>query len=131
MLAPSTTRRVLDAFADGFVSPPSTETPGADVLGVLTARELEVFTEMAAGSTNKAIAQRLHPVGDHGQDPCCPGPGQARPPRPHASGDLRLRAGYQAASVVTAPAARRSCVRPTAARSPRGGAAGVTVKGSA
>jgi DNA-binding NarL/FixJ family response regulator len=60
VLAPSTTRRVLDAFADGFVSQPSTETPGADVLGVLTARELEVFTEMAAGSTNKEIAQRLH-----------------------------------------------------------------------
>ncbi|HXP55451.1 MAG TPA: response regulator transcription factor [Streptosporangiaceae bacterium] len=60
VLAPSTTRRVLDAFADGFVSQPPTETPGADVLGVLTARELEVFTEMAAGSTNKEIAQRLH-----------------------------------------------------------------------
>ena len=30
------------------------------MLGALTARELEVFTEMAAGSTNKEIAQRLH-----------------------------------------------------------------------
>ena len=28
--------------------------------GALTARELEVFTEMAAGSTNREIAQRLH-----------------------------------------------------------------------
>jgi DNA-binding NarL/FixJ family response regulator len=60
VLAPSTTRRVLDAFAGGFVSQPSTEAPGADVLSVLTARELEVFTEMAGGSTNKEIAQRLH-----------------------------------------------------------------------
>ncbi len=68
VLAPSTTRRVLDAFAGGFVTPgsaaPEAGEPGEpgepDVLGVLTARELEVFTEMAAGSTNKEIAQRLH-----------------------------------------------------------------------
>jgi DNA-binding NarL/FixJ family response regulator len=66
VLAPSTTRRVLDAFAGGFVSRPALEAaePGvpaeSDVLGVLTARELEVFSEMAAGSTNKEIAQRLH-----------------------------------------------------------------------
>jgi DNA-binding NarL/FixJ family response regulator len=60
ILAPSTTRRVLDAFAGGFVSPAPAEAAGPDVLGVLTARELEVFTEMATGSTNKEIAQRLH-----------------------------------------------------------------------
>jgi DNA-binding NarL/FixJ family response regulator len=66
VLAPSTTRRVLDAFAGGFVSRPALEAaePGVpaepDVLGALTTRELEVFTEMAAGSTNKEIAQRLH-----------------------------------------------------------------------
>jgi DNA-binding NarL/FixJ family response regulator len=60
VLAPSTTRRVLDAFADGFVSQSPPEAPGPDVLSALTARELDVFTEMAAGSTNKEIAQRLH-----------------------------------------------------------------------
>ncbi len=63
VLAPSTTRRVLDAFADGFVSRSASEAAGPDVpdvLGALTARELEVFTEMAAGSTNREIAQRLH-----------------------------------------------------------------------
>jgi DNA-binding NarL/FixJ family response regulator len=60
VLAPSTTRRVLDAFADGFVARTPSETAGPDVLGALTARELEVFTEMAAGSTNKEIAQHLH-----------------------------------------------------------------------
>jgi DNA-binding NarL/FixJ family response regulator len=60
VLAPSTTRRVLDAFADGFVSQSPPDARGPDVLGALTARELEVFTEMAAGSTNKEIAQRLH-----------------------------------------------------------------------
>ncbi len=63
VLAPSTTRRVLDAFAGSFVSRAGSEAAEpaeADVLGALTARELEVFTEMAAGSTNKEIAQRLH-----------------------------------------------------------------------
>jgi DNA-binding NarL/FixJ family response regulator len=60
VLAPSTTRRVLDAFAGGFVSRAASEAAEPDVLGALTARELEVFTEMAAGSTNKEIAQRLH-----------------------------------------------------------------------
>ena len=63
VLAPSTTRRVLDAFAGGFVSRAASEAAQPaepDVLGALTARELEVFTEMAAGSTNKEIAQRLH-----------------------------------------------------------------------
>jgi DNA-binding NarL/FixJ family response regulator len=60
VLAPSTTRRVLDAFAGSFVSRAGSEAAEPDVLGALTARELEVFTEMAAGSTNKEIAQRLH-----------------------------------------------------------------------
>jgi DNA-binding NarL/FixJ family response regulator len=66
VLAPSTTRRVLDAFAGGFVSRAGSEAAEPDVpaepdvLGALTARELEVFTEMAAGSTNTEIAQRLH-----------------------------------------------------------------------
>jgi len=60
VLAPSTTRRVLDAFAGDFVSRPASGAAGPDVLGVLTARELDVFTELAAGSTNKEIAQRLY-----------------------------------------------------------------------
>ena len=66
VLAPSTTRRVLDAFAGGFVSRAPSETAGPgvaaepDALSALTARELEVFTEMATGSTNKEIAQQLH-----------------------------------------------------------------------
>ncbi len=60
VLAPSSTRRVLDAFAGDFVSRPAAGAAGPGVLGALTARELDVFTEMAAGSTNKEIAQRLH-----------------------------------------------------------------------
>jgi DNA-binding NarL/FixJ family response regulator len=60
VLAPSTTRRVLDAFAGGFVSQSPSALPDPNVLSALTMRELEVFTEMAAGSTNKEIAQRMH-----------------------------------------------------------------------
>jgi DNA-binding NarL/FixJ family response regulator len=60
VLAPSTTRRVLDAFAGDFVSRPAAEADEPGTLGALTARELDVFTELAAGSTNREIAQRLH-----------------------------------------------------------------------
>jgi DNA-binding NarL/FixJ family response regulator len=60
VLAPSTTRRVLDAFAADFVSRPAAGAAEPEVLGALTARELDVFTEMAAGATNKEIAQRLY-----------------------------------------------------------------------
>ena len=60
VLAPSTTRRVLDAFASDFVFRSAPAAAGSGTLGALTARELDVFTEMAAGSTNKEIAQRLH-----------------------------------------------------------------------
>jgi DNA-binding NarL/FixJ family response regulator len=60
VLAPSTTRRVLDAFAGDFVSRSATEAAEPDTLGALTARELDVFIEMAAGSTNREIARRLH-----------------------------------------------------------------------
>ncbi|HEY0716750.1 MAG TPA: response regulator transcription factor [Streptosporangiaceae bacterium] len=60
VLAPSTTRRVLDAFSGAFVSRPSPEAAGPGTLDALTARELEVFIELAAGSTNREIARHLH-----------------------------------------------------------------------
>jgi DNA-binding NarL/FixJ family response regulator len=60
VLAPSTTRRVLDAFASDFVSRSAPETAGPTTLDALTARELDVFTEIVAGSTNKEIAEHLH-----------------------------------------------------------------------
>jgi DNA-binding NarL/FixJ family response regulator len=59
VLAPSTTRRVLDAFASEFVSRPATGPGESAALGALTAREADVFAEMAAGATNKEIAQLL------------------------------------------------------------------------
>ncbi|HEV2638146.1 MAG TPA: response regulator transcription factor [Actinocrinis sp.] len=59
VLAPTTTRRLLDAYAGQFGAGPRPARPGADVLGGLTVREREVFGELAAGLTNKEIAQRL------------------------------------------------------------------------
>jgi DNA-binding NarL/FixJ family response regulator len=59
VLAPSTTRRVLDAFASEFVSRPAAGPGESAALSALTAREADVFAEMAAGATNKEIAQLL------------------------------------------------------------------------
>lgn len=59
VLAPSTTRRVLDTYADTF-DLRSGPRPRPDVaLGVLTPRERDIFAELAAGLTNQEIAQRL------------------------------------------------------------------------
>jgi DNA-binding NarL/FixJ family response regulator len=59
VLAPSTTRRLLDAYADTFQPAPETGEPAHDVLAPLTRRERQVFTEMASGSTNQEIADRF------------------------------------------------------------------------
>lgn len=59
VIAPSVTRKLLDAFAHQLPSgerPPTTE---ADVLGDLTEREREVFGEIAAGLTNTEIATKF------------------------------------------------------------------------
>jgi DNA-binding NarL/FixJ family response regulator len=63
VLAPSTTRRVLDTFASTFAS---TFEPRAGsvasinhALDALTPREREVFGELASGHTNQEIADRL------------------------------------------------------------------------
>ncbi|MEV5574598.1 response regulator transcription factor [Spirillospora sp. NPDC052269] len=53
LLAPSVTRRLIDAFT---ARPPA---PSADRLGI-TGRELDVLTLIAAGHTNSEIAARLH-----------------------------------------------------------------------
>lgn len=58
VIAPSVTRRLLDAFADKLPERGATE-PVDDVLGALTDRERQVFHEIAAGLTNGEIAERL------------------------------------------------------------------------
>jgi DNA-binding NarL/FixJ family response regulator len=58
VVAPSTTRRLLDAFASEFISRPAAPA-NSEVLDRLTARELDVFAELADGFTNKEIAGRL------------------------------------------------------------------------
>jgi DNA-binding NarL/FixJ family response regulator len=60
VLAPTTTKRLLDTYADQLGVSPGPTPAGQKALDVLTARENEVFAEMAAGLTNKEIAVRLY-----------------------------------------------------------------------
>jgi len=59
VLAPSTTRRLLDTYASTFRPAPETGVPQRDVLAPLTQRERQVFTEMASGCSNQEIANRF------------------------------------------------------------------------
>lgn len=58
ILAPSTTRRLLDSYANTFHAG-GPGTPAKDALAPLTQRERQVFAEMASGHTNQEIAGRL------------------------------------------------------------------------
>ncbi|MFF0391754.1 response regulator [Kitasatospora sp. NPDC004615] len=57
VVAPTTTRRMIDRFAE--VLPTPTATPGSAVLAPLTEREREVFLLVAQGLSNGEIARRL------------------------------------------------------------------------
>jgi len=59
VLAPTTTRRLLDTYASQFGTQAQTPPAEPGTLDTLTLRERDVFAEMAAGLTNKEIAQRL------------------------------------------------------------------------
>ena len=59
VLAPSTTRRLLDNYASTFTQPESATHPRADLLTALTPREREIFVELTSGRTNQEIADRL------------------------------------------------------------------------
>ena len=59
VIAPSTTRRLLDNYAATFTPPAPDGGVAADPLADLTAREREVFAQVAAGHTNQEIADRL------------------------------------------------------------------------
>ncbi|WP_316523069.1 response regulator transcription factor [Kitasatospora brasiliensis] len=57
VVAPTTTRRMIDRFAEVLPTPHSA--PGSDVIGPLTEREREVFLLVAQGLSNGEIAARL------------------------------------------------------------------------
>jgi DNA-binding NarL/FixJ family response regulator len=59
VLAPTTTRRLLDTYASQFGTRTHAPHQESGALDLLTLRERDVFAEMAAGLTNKEIAQRL------------------------------------------------------------------------
>jgi DNA-binding NarL/FixJ family response regulator len=60
VVAPRITRQLLDRLADHLHPPRGSAQPPPSPLGALTAREREVFAEVADGLTNAEIAGRLH-----------------------------------------------------------------------
>ena len=59
VLAPTTTRRLIDQFVP-MLPDPAQRTTGIDLLARLTDRERAVFAQIAAGQSNREIAAELH-----------------------------------------------------------------------
>jgi DNA-binding NarL/FixJ family response regulator len=59
VLAPSATRRLLDQFLP-LLPDPDRPSPRDSLLDALTDRERSVFTQLAAGRSNREIADELH-----------------------------------------------------------------------
>ena len=80
VVAPSTTRRLLDRFAP--MLPTTAPEPQNKEIERLTEREREVMLLVAQGLSNGEIAARLVLVGGDGEDPRGPHPDQAGAARP-------------------------------------------------
>nr|WP_253209477.1 LuxR C-terminal-related transcriptional regulator [Streptomyces niphimycinicus] len=89
VIAPSTSRRLLDAYAGSFSI--ADHQARATALAALTDREREVFDEMTAGYTNAEIARHPGARGGDRQDPRRAGADEAQPARRRPSRDLRVR----------------------------------------
>ncbi len=59
VLAPSTTRRLIERFVPLLPAPTGPSAPAPDSLAKLTAREREVFALLAQGQSNREIADTL------------------------------------------------------------------------
>ena len=59
VLAPSTTRRLLDTYAGTFTTATPTPGPALTAHASLTPRKRDIFEQLAAGYTNQEIAERL------------------------------------------------------------------------
>ena len=88
LLAPAVTRTVIEEFAR---QRPAAAPALPRAVSELTPREREVLDLLVGGYSNTRDLQAARDQRSDDQDARRPHPPQARPPRPHTSGDLRLR----------------------------------------
>ena len=88
VVAPSTTRRLIDRFAPLF---PAGDAPGTARPGLPDQPRARGPRARRPGPVQRRDRRPAVRIRGDGEDPCRPGAGQARPPRPGAGRGLRLR----------------------------------------